>query len=130
MANNLPLGTLGEERPLENCPECGAHLAENAKFCHVCGREVGSETTTQEFSVSAEDLTRKVSELFREGNVSKIIVKDEKGKPLLEIPVTAGVVGVLLAPWLAAIGVVAAFATKCTVVVVRNSGRTTKPTTN
>ncbi len=114
---------------MENCPECGARLAEDAKFCHACGRELGN-ATTQEFSVSADDLTRKVSELFREGNVSKIIVKDEKGKPLLEIPVTAGVVGVLLAPWLAAIGVVAAFATKCTVVVVRNSGTTAKQTTS
>jgi len=106
---------------MENCPECGSRLAENAKFCHVCGRDLGKTTTTQEFSVSADDLTRKVGELFREGNVSKIIVKDEKGKQLLEIPVTAGVVGVLLAPWLAALGVVAAFATKCTLVVVRNS---------
>jgi len=113
---------------LEDCPECGSRLAENARFCHVCGREIGTATTTQEFSVSAEDLTRKVSELFREGNVSKIIVKDEKGKPLLEIPVTAGVVGMLLAPWLAALGVVAAFATKCTVVVVRNAGTTPKQT--
>jgi Domain of unknown function (DUF4342)/zinc-ribbon domain len=108
---------------MENCPECGSRLAADAKFCHVCGRDLG-KTTTQEFSVSADDLTRRVSELFREGNVSRIIVKDEKGKPLLEIPVTAGVVGVLLAPWLAALGVIAAFATKCTVVVVRKSPTT------
>jgi repressor of nif and glnA expression len=96
----------------------------------VCGAEIGKATTTQEFSVSGEDLTRKVAELFREGNVSKIIVKDEKGKQLLEIPVTAGLVGVVLAPWLAAIGVVAAFATKCTLVVVRNAGtaQTSNPT--
>lgn len=107
---------------METCPECGSRLAENARFCHVCGREIGAETTTQEFSVSAEDLTRKVAELFREGNVSRIIVKDEKGKALLEIPVTAGLVGVVLAPWLAALGVVAAFATKCTVVVIREAG--------
>lgn len=112
---------------MDACLECGSRLADNAKFCHVCGAEIGKATTTQEFTVSAEDLTRKVSELFREGNVSRIIVKDEKGKPLLEIPVTAGLVGVLLAPWLAAIGVVAAFATKCTVVVVRRSGTTPRP---
>jgi hypothetical protein len=106
---------------LEACPKCGATLAENAKFCHVCGADVSRTTTTQEFSVSAEDLTRRISELFHEGNVSRIIVKDERGKTLLEIPVTAGVVGVLLAPWLAAAGVVAALATKCTVVVVRKT---------
>ena len=106
---------------MDTCPECGSRLAENAKFCHVCGREIGKGTTTQEFSVSADDLTRKVAELFREGNVSRIIVKDERGKSLLEIPVTAGLVGVVLAPWLAALGVVAAFATRCTVVVVRET---------
>ena len=106
---------------MESCPKCGANLADNSRFCHVCGADLGKATTTQEFSVSAEDLTRKISELFHEGNVSKIIVKDEKGKAMLEIPVTAGVVGVLLAPWLAAAGVVAAFATKCTLVVVRKT---------
>jgi Domain of unknown function (DUF4342) len=64
-------------------------------------------------------VTKKVRELLHEGNVSRILVKDEGGKPLLEIPVTAGVVGVLIAPWLAAAGVVAALATRCTIVVVR-----------
>jgi len=106
---------------LESCPKCGSSLPDNAKYCHVCGTDLGKSTTTQEFSVSAEDLTRKISELFHEGNVSQIIVKDEKGKALLEIPVTAGVVGVLLAPWLAAAGVVAALATRCTLVVVRRT---------
>jgi hypothetical protein len=77
------------------------------------------KTTTEEFSVSADDLTRKVRELVHEGNVSKIIVKDDKGQTFLEIPVTAGVVGALLAPWLAALGVIAALATKCTLVVER-----------
>jgi hypothetical protein len=108
-----------KESKLQVCPECGATLMENARFCHACGADIGNPTTTQEFSVSGEDLTRRVSELFHEGNVSKIIVKDENGKQLLEIPVTAGVVGFLLAPWLAAAGVVAAMATKCTLVVVR-----------
>ena len=78
-------------------------------------------TTTQEFSVSADELTKKVKELLHEGNVRRIIVKDESGRVLLEIPVTVGVVGVLLAPWLAAVGVIAALATKCTLVVERKS---------
>jgi len=67
-----------------------------------------------------------VKELVHEGNVSRIIVKDENAKTLLEIPVTAGVVGILLVPWLAAAGAIAALATKCTIVVVRNS-KTTDP---
>jgi hypothetical protein len=83
---------------------------------------VDKNSTTQEFNVSADEVTKKVRELLHEGNVSRIIVKDENGKALLEIPVTAGVVGVLLAPWLAAAGVIAALATRCTIVVVRKSG--------
>ena len=48
-----------------------------------------------------------------------MIVKDEAGKTLLEIPATVGVVGVVLAPWLAALGVVLALVTKCKILVER-----------
>jgi hypothetical protein len=57
--------------------------------------------------------------LLHEGNVTRIIVKDEKGKPLLEIPATIGVIGTVLAPWLTALGVIAALATNCRIVVER-----------
>jgi CBS domain-containing protein len=71
----------------------------------------------EEFSVSADNLVSKVKELIREGNITRIIVKDEEGKTLLEIPATVGVVGVILAPWLAALGAIAALATRCTISV-------------
>ena len=96
---------------METCSSCGANLVDNAKYCNECGAYVLKNTTTQEFSVSADEVTKKVRELLHEGN-------------LLEIPVTAGVVGVLIAPWLAAAGVIAAFATKCTIVVVRKKTAT------
>ena len=60
-----------------------------------------------EFRVSGEDLLRKVKDLIREGNIRRIIIKDEQGKTYLEIPLTFGVVGVVLAPVLAAIGALA-----------------------
>jgi hypothetical protein len=47
------------------------------------------------------------------------VVKDEKDRVLFEMPATVGVVGVILAPWLAALGVIAALATRCTSVVER-----------
>ena len=90
---------------MDTCTSCGANLVENSSFCHMCGAVVEKNTTTQEFSVSSEDVTKKVRELLHEGNVSRIVVKNETGKSLLEIPVTAGAVGILLAPWLAAAGV-------------------------
>jgi hypothetical protein len=73
----------------------------------------------EEFSVSADDLVERIRELLHEGNVTRIIVKDERGKILLEIPATVGFIGTVIAPWLAALGVIAALATKCKIVVER-----------
>jgi len=73
----------------------------------------------EEFRVSADDLVEKVKELLHEGNITRIIVKDEKDKVMLEIPATVGVIGVVIAPWLAALGVIAAFVTNCKIVVER-----------
>jgi len=82
----------------------------------VCGASV-TKVVKEEFTVSADNLIEKVKELLHEGNVTRIIVKDDKGKVLLEIPATIGVIGVVLAPWLAALGVIAALATNCKIVV-------------
>jgi DNA-binding Lrp family transcriptional regulator len=73
----------------------------------------------EEFKVSADNLIQRVKELIREGNITRITVKDDQGRVLLEMPATVGVVGVFLAPWLAALGVIAALATNCTIVVER-----------
>ena len=100
------------------CESCGADLPEDAKFCSSCGAPVG-KLSKEEFTVPSEDLVGKIKEILHEGNVTRIIVKDEKGKTLLEIPALAGVVGAILAPWLAALGVIAALATRCTITVVR-----------
>ena len=100
------------------CTKCGAPLKEDDKFCPVCGTPV-SKVTREEFSISASNLVDRVKELLHEGNVTRIIVKDEKGKPLLEIPAAVGVIGTVLAPWLTALGVIAALATNCRIVVER-----------
>jgi uncharacterized membrane protein YvbJ len=100
------------------CPKCGAKLKEDDKFCYVCGAPV-AKVAREEISVSADNLIERVKELLHEGNVTRVIVKDEKGKVLLEIPATVGVVGAVLVPWLAALGVIAALATNCRIVVER-----------
>jgi len=71
----------------------------------------------EEFKVSGEDVVKKVKELVKEGNIRRIIIKNEEGKSLIEIPLTIGVVGTLLLPVLAAIGAIAAVVTNCTIVV-------------
>lgn len=68
----------------------------------------------EEIFVRGSELVEKVKELVKKGNVTKIVVKQD-GKVLVEVPVTAGVVGALLAPQLAIIGAVAALVSKCTV---------------
>ena len=103
---------------MKYCYNCGAELPKDAEYCHKCGVAVG-KVVKEEFSVKTEDLIEKVKELLHEGNVTRIIVKDEKGKILLEIPATVGVIGAILAPWLAALGTIAALATNCTVTVVK-----------
>ena len=98
------------------CESCGADLSEGAKFCSKCGAPVGLK---EEFEVRSEDLVAKIKELLHEGDITRIIVKDEKGKTLLEIPAWAGIVGTILAPWLAALGAIAALATRCTITVIK-----------
>jgi len=72
---------------------------------------------TEEHKVSGSDLLKKVKEIVKEGNARKITIKSEAGKVLLEIPLTLGVVGVVLAPVWIAIGTIAALAGRYTIVV-------------
>jgi hypothetical protein len=73
------------------------------------------------YHVSADGLVGKVKEIIRDANVKRVVVKDEKGRVLLSIPVTWGAAGAVvtlaLAPWLAALGVIAGIVTKCTIEV-------------
>ncbi|MFH0952076.1 MAG: DUF4342 domain-containing protein [Patescibacteria group bacterium] len=73
----------------------------------------------EEFSISGDQVVAKVKELIKEGNARRIIIKNEAGETVIEIPVTIGVVGALLVPVLAAVGAVAALLTKCTIVVIK-----------
>jgi len=100
------------------CKKCGTKLIADANYCSYCGVSIGN-VKTEEFEVSSDDLVKTVKKLIHEGNIRRIIIKDEKGKLLLEIPVTIGVIGVVIAPWLAALGVIGAIATNCKIVVER-----------
>jgi len=60
-----------------------------------------------------------VKEIIHEGNIRKIIIKNDNGKTYLEIPVTIGVVGLVLAPVWAAIGALAALASHFTIQVIK-----------
>ncbi len=77
-----------------------------------------------EFKVKGEELLRKVKELIHEGNVRRIIIKDDKGATYMEIPFTFGLVGALFLPVLAAVGALAALASNFTLEVVRREDET------
>ncbi len=74
----------------------------------------------EEFKVSGEELLGKVKQIIKEGNVRRIIIKNKDGKTLVELPLTVGVIGAVLAPPLAAVGAIAALVTECTIVVIRD----------
>ena len=78
-----------------------------------------SKSNKEEFKVKGEDLIGKVKEIIRAGNVRRLIIKDKDDKTLIEIPLTVGVVGIVIAPVLAAVGAIAALVTECTILVER-----------
>lgn len=80
---------------------------------------MGDATRTEEIRVRGEELLAKARELVREGNVRRLIIKNDQGMTIIEVPLTVGVLGAALLPVWAAIGAVAALAADCTIVVER-----------
>jgi len=78
-----------------------------------------TKTTKESFKINGESLLKKVKELINEGNIRKITITDKDGKELMSFPLTIGVVGVVFAPVLAAIGALAALVGECTITVER-----------
>jgi hypothetical protein len=68
--------------------------------------------------VQGGELVDKVRQLVREGNVRRIVIK-QGDRGIAEFPLTAGVVGVVFAPVLAAVGAIAALVTDCSIAVQR-----------
>ena len=80
-----------------------------------------NEAPKEEFKVSGEELLAKVKAIIKEGNARRIIIKNEKGDTIVEIPVILGAVRALIAPALAVVGTIAALVAKCTIVVIKKS---------
>jgi hypothetical protein len=78
---------------------------------------------TEEFHVNGEAIVSKIKELLHEGNIRRIIIKNEEGRTMIDIPLTFGVVGALVAPQLAAIGAIAALLIRGTIVVEKVEGK-------
>ncbi len=74
---------------------------------------------TESFKVNGENLLAAFKNLLKEGNIRRIIIKGKDDKTIMEFPLTLGVVGAALVPVLAAVGVIAALVTECTITVER-----------
>lgn len=82
----------------------------------------GDDLRWEEFQVKGEQLLAKVKELVHQGNIRRLVIANEDGKTLVEVPLTVGVVGALLVPVAVAIGAIAAIVTDCTIRVERSEG--------
>lgn len=80
-----------------------------------------AKTKKEKFEVRGEDLVKKIKDLIKEGNITRITISDKKGKEIMTFPLTFGVIGTVIAPILAAAGTIAALITECTITVERKS---------
>jgi hypothetical protein len=80
---------------------------------------VSIEHFVEEVQVLGRDLVDRVKTLIHEGNVNRIIIKDDKGQTFVEIPVTVAAVGAIAAPVLAALGALSALVAKFQIVIER-----------
>jgi hypothetical protein len=83
-----------------------------------------SSQQREEFKVRGDEVLKKVKSIIAEGNARRILIQNETGDTLLEIPVTLAVVGAVFAPVLAAVGALAGIVTNCKLIVEK---RTKKP---
>ncbi len=96
---------------MQYCRKCGKEQEDDARYCSQCGTGIRG-TQWEDINVRADDLLSKVKDLIKEGNVTRIIVLNEQERQLFEIPITLAAVGTLIAPQLAALGVIAALVTR------------------
>ena len=74
-------------------------------------------TRTETFKLDGGKVLDAIRDLLHQGNIRRIVLKNEEGRTLIEIPLTVGLVGAALLPVLAAVGALAAVATRMVVVV-------------
>jgi hypothetical protein len=83
--------------------------------------EPGQKAASEEFKVNGDEVVQKIKQIIEAGNARRIILKNEEGKIMLEIPLTWGIVGAALLPIWAAVGALAALVAKMTIVVEKRN---------
>ena len=80
--------------------------------------------TKESFSIKGINVMAEIKRLIAEGNVTKIVITQKSGKEIINMPITIGIIGVVILPILAAVATVAALLTECTITVTRNGKKT------
>jgi uncharacterized membrane protein len=107
-----------------NLEETTKNIDTNASAI-VTNTDVKSDekVSSEEFKISGDALVAKIKELIHQGNIRRIIIKNEEGNTLIEIPMTVGIIGGVVSaaffPVVAAIGVIGAMVAHLTVVIER-----------
>lgn len=106
-----------EETTKTSSPEASAIVATETET------DTNEKVTAEEFKIRGDVLVAKIKELIAQGNVRRIIIKNEEGHTLIEIPMTVGVIGSVISaalfPVVAAVGVIGAMVAHLTVVIER-----------
>lgn len=74
----------------------------------------------EEFKLNGSTVLEKLKELIHEGNVRRVVLKNPEGRVLLDMPLNAGIAGVALLPFWAAVAGVLVLATDFTLLVERD----------
>ncbi len=76
----------------------------------------------EEFKVAGKNVKAKLQELLREGNIRRVVLRNSEGRTLVDMPLTAGLLGVALLPLWAAVATVGAVLADVTIAVERDPG--------
>ena len=87
---------------------------------------MADKTYWESFKAEGDQIVETIKKLVREGNVRRVVVQHE-GRTIAEFPLTAGVVGVVFAPVVAAIGALVALLKDCTIAVERTGTKAEQP---
>lgn len=82
--------------------------------------------TKESFSIKGINVLAEIKKLIAQGNVTKIVITQKSGKEIVNMPITFGVIGIIILPILAAVATVAALLTECTITVTRQGAKTNK----
>ncbi|MBK8946203.1 MAG: DUF4342 domain-containing protein [Ignavibacteriae bacterium] len=71
------------------------------------------------FQMNFNEFLSKIEDLIKEGNLRRIIVRDQHGEKYLEVPLLVGAIGSLAAPYITLIGVLAGVMAKFSVEIIK-----------